>query len=84
MVPDHAPEAEQELAFVDDQARVEAPPLATDPGFAASDTIGDGGGGVDPVQPAGVPDWLAPQAAIARARRRTSKLRIRKMGIPRP
>lgn len=83
-MPDHAPEAEQEVAFVEDQSRVEAPPLATDAGFAASDTLGDGGG-VDPVQPADVPDRLAPQATIARARGRTSsKLRIRKMGIPRP
>jgi hypothetical protein len=45
LLPDHAPEAEQELAFVEDQARVEDPPLATDAGLTASDTIGDGGGG---------------------------------------
>jgi hypothetical protein len=44
-VPDHAPEAEQEVAFVEDQVSVEDAPLATDVGFAASDTVGTGGGG---------------------------------------
>jgi hypothetical protein len=38
--PDHAPEAEQEVAFAEDQVSVEVPPLATDVGFAASDTVG--------------------------------------------
>ena len=84
MLPDHAPEAEQELAFVEDQARVEDAPLATDAGFATSDTMGDCGGGVDPAQLAGGPDW-PPQAAIVRAIRGTSSdVRIRKMRIPIP
>ena len=41
--PDQAPEAVQELAFVEDQASVEDPPLATDGGVAVSDTVGTGG-----------------------------------------
>ena len=43
-LPDHAPEATQELASVDDQVSVEDPPLATDVGFAVRDTVGAGGG----------------------------------------
>ena len=41
--PNQAPEAVQELAFVEDQVSVEDPPLATDAGLAASDTVGAGG-----------------------------------------
>jgi hypothetical protein len=48
LVPDHVPEAEQEVAFVEDQVSVEDPPLVTDVGFAASDTVGTGGGGGAP------------------------------------
>jgi hypothetical protein len=40
---DHAPEAEQEVALVEDQVSVDDPPLATDVGFAARDTVGGGG-----------------------------------------
>ncbi len=40
LAPDHAPEAEQEVASVEDQTSVEDAPLATDAGFAASDTVG--------------------------------------------
>jgi len=58
LAPDHAPEAEQEVAFVDDQMSVEAPPLATDVRFAASDTVGTGGGG-------GVPDTVTVATALA-------------------
>jgi hypothetical protein len=43
LVPDQAPEAVQESAFVEDQVRIEDPPLAIDGGFAASDTAGAGG-----------------------------------------
>ena len=43
LVPDQAPEAAQELAFVEDQVSVETPPFATDGGFAASDTVATGG-----------------------------------------
>ena len=42
MVPDHAPEAEQDVAFVEDQVSIEVPPLVTDVGFAANDTAGSG------------------------------------------
>ena len=42
-VPNQAPEAVQESAFVEDQVSVEDPPLATDAGLAASDTVGAGG-----------------------------------------
>jgi len=40
LAPDHAPEAVQEFAFAEDQVRFEVPPLATELGFAASDTVG--------------------------------------------
>jgi len=58
LIPDHAPEATQEVASVDDQVSVEDPPLATDVGFAASDTVGTGGGG-------GVPDTVTVADALA-------------------
>ena len=47
LAPDQPPEAVQSVAFVEDQASIEDPPLVTDVGFAASDTVGtgDGGGG---------------------------------------
>ena len=44
LAPDQPPEAVQEVAFVEDQLSIEDPPLATDAGFAASDTVGTGGG----------------------------------------
>ena len=40
LVPDHAPEAEQDVAFVEDQVSIEVPPLVTDVGFAATETVG--------------------------------------------
>jgi len=43
LVPDHAAEARQEVALVEDQVSVEDPPLVSDVGFAASDTVGGGG-----------------------------------------
>ena len=46
LMPSHAPEAVQELASVDDQVRMEESPLTTEVGFAVSDTVGSGGGGV--------------------------------------
>jgi len=39
MAPDHAPEAEQAVAFFEDQVSVEGAPLATEVGFAAIDTV---------------------------------------------
>jgi hypothetical protein len=85
--PDHAPEAEQEIAFVEDQVMVEVPPLATDVGFAASDTVGTGGG-VEPPwllwtvsRPVGATSPL-PQPANAKASTGTSSsVLIRKTGI---
>ena len=44
LAPDQPPEAVQAVAFVEDQVSVEDPPLATDAGFAASDTVCTGGG----------------------------------------
>ncbi len=58
MLPDHAPEATQEVALVDDQVNMEDPPLATDVGFAASDTVGTGGGG-------GMPDTMTVVEVLA-------------------
>ena len=43
LVPDQAPEAAQELAYVEDQVSVEDSSFATDGGFAASDTVGAAG-----------------------------------------
>ena len=40
LAPDQPPEAVQEVALVEDQASVDDPPLVTDVGFAASDTVG--------------------------------------------
>jgi hypothetical protein len=42
LLPDHAPEAVHEVALVDDQLSVDDPPLATELGFAVSDTVGRG------------------------------------------
>ena len=43
LVPDHAPDAVHEVAFVADQDRVELPPLATVLGLADKVTTGAGG-----------------------------------------
>jgi hypothetical protein len=40
LVPDHAPEAVQAVAFVADQVNVEVPPLATVLGLAVKLTVG--------------------------------------------
>ena len=58
LLPNHAPEATQEVAFVDDHVSVEDPPIATELGFAESDTVGTGGGG-------GVPDTVTLADALA-------------------
>jgi hypothetical protein len=42
MPPDQAPEAVQEVALVDDQAKLELLPLATVLGLAAKFTVGAG------------------------------------------
>jgi hypothetical protein len=74
--PDHAPEAVQEVALVEDQVTVEDPPLVTEEGFAATDTV-TVGLPVDTASPA-----PPPQAANARANTRTiSKVFVRNLGI---
>ena len=45
MAPVHAPEATHEVASVEDQVSVEAPPLVTEGGLATRDTVGSGAGG---------------------------------------
>jgi len=59
LAPDHAPEARQEVALAEDQVSVEAPPLETDVGFAASDTVGSGGGGSGQVELSVLPPHAA-------------------------
>jgi hypothetical protein len=49
LAPDQPAEALHDVAFVEDQVSVEDPPLVTDVGFAAIDTVGTGGGGGEPV-----------------------------------
>jgi len=58
LVPDQAPDAVQEVAFVEDHVSAEDAPLATDVGLAASDTVGLGGGG-------GMPDTVTVAEALA-------------------
>lgn len=53
LVPDQDPEAVHEVAFVEDQVRVELPPLATVLGLAANVTVGAGEFTVT------VADWVA-------------------------
>jgi hypothetical protein len=79
-VPDHAPEARQEVALVEDQVSVEVPLLVNNVGFAASDTVGTGGG---------VPPWLLwalsplpPQAAIMRHKSRRPNERVTVPHVP--
>jgi hypothetical protein len=61
LVPNHAPEATQAVAWVDDQLKLDDAPLFTEAGLADSETVGTGGGpavkgvSVDHSGPAGVP-----------------------------
>ncbi len=81
LAPDHAPEAEQEVAFVEDQVSVEDPPLVTDVGFAARDTVGADGG----VPPPDSGEFAPPQAASAReSKGARSNAFVRNIGIPIP
>lgn len=48
MLPDHPPLAEQEVALVDDQVSVAESFALTVEELVLSDTVGIGGGGVDP------------------------------------
>jgi hypothetical protein len=38
--PDHTPDAEQEVTFVEDQVSIVGAPFGTSEGIAASDTVG--------------------------------------------
>ena len=79
MAPDQPLDAVQDVAFVEDQVRFEAPPLVTDVGFAASDTVG----AVDAADP-GVAELAVPppQAESTEAITGTSsKLFARNIGI---
>jgi len=81
LAPDQAPEAEQEAAFVEDQVSVEDPPLVTDVGFAARDTVGADGG----VPPPDSGEFAPPQAASAReSKGARSNAFVRNIGIPIP
>jgi hypothetical protein len=72
LLPDQAPDAEQEVALADDQVSMEDAPLATEAGFAASDTNGKGGRAASSAQLVGS-DPAPPQAAIARVKRGASR-----------
>jgi hypothetical protein len=81
LAPDHAPEAEQEVAFVEDQLSVEDPPLVKDVGFAARDTVGADGG----VPPPDSGEFAPPQAASAReSKGASSNAFVRNIDIPIP
>ena len=81
----HAPEEVQDVAFIEDQVSIEELPLATDVGFAASDTVG-AGGGVEPGELTNVTGSPAPpQAAVAKANRgASSNVFSRNMAVPIP
>jgi len=83
LAPDHAPEAEQAVAFVEDQVSIELPPLATEVGFAAIDTttlLAAAGPAGDATLDATSP--APPQAENVRVSTRTSsKVLVRNMGI---
>ena len=82
LVPDHAPEAEQEVASVEDQVRIEDPPLATDVGFAASEALTIGAVTISVA--AGSSSLVPPQAENVRASTRTSSKGLaRGMGLRR-
>lgn len=46
--PDQPPEAVHVVAFVEVQVSVDDPPLVTVAGFAANETVGTDGGGMEP------------------------------------
>jgi hypothetical protein len=66
-VPDQPPVAVQEAASVEDQVSVEVPPLATDVGFAESDTVGKETPAPDPAPVLGSGVISVPQPATATA-----------------
>ena len=81
LLPDHAPEAVQEVALVEDHVSVEELPLDTDVGLAASDTVGCGSRSLG----AGVGSWslaVSLQAMSIRATRGASSDARGCSGIP--
>jgi len=64
LAPDQAPDAEQEVAFVDDQVSVESEPIITEVGSAEKLTLGAGTVGVVGVEPPPPPP--PPHEEIAR------------------
>jgi len=78
LLPDQAPEATQEVASLDDQVSVDALPLATEGGFADSDTVGSGGAGTGEEESPPLPPHpmtrndIAVTAATARTRKTQS------------
>jgi len=73
LVPDQAPEAAQDVAFVEDQVSIEDTPFATDGGLAASDTVGAGGGGGGGAE-LPLPPLPPPQAERPRPANRAAKM----------
>jgi hypothetical protein len=68
LLPDHAPAAEHDVAFVELHVSVETPPLATEIGLAARDTVGPRpNGGPSLAPPAGDSLSPPPQAVSASA-----------------
>ena len=66
LAPDHAPEAEQNVAFDEDQVSIDAPPLVTDVGFAANDTVGRFVAAVGPCRDSSTPMFAPPHPDRAR------------------
>jgi len=84
LVPDHAPEAEQEVMFGKDQMSNDGSPLVTSAGIPASGTAAADSGGVPDTVELPEPAVLAPppQAVTARASRGvSSNVFIRNIGI---
>jgi hypothetical protein len=72
LLPDHAPEAEQEVALVEDQVRIEDPPLGTVAGFAVSEAVTLGAAATISGAVESSTSLPAPQAESIRASTRTS------------
>jgi hypothetical protein len=66
LLPDQLPEAVQEVALLEDQLKVDAPPLTTLAGLAPSDTVAAGAvTGPEGEEVAGGIEFPPPQAASA-------------------
>jgi hypothetical protein len=82
--PDQPPDAAQEVALVDDQVRIDDPPLGTDAGLAVSDTVGGtvvpGTAGLPEPAPDATSTAVPLQAENARPTMGMSKVLIRGIG----